>query len=217
LHKITAFGDRLQTHLEDSLDDKGRQYLDILVNASGRLERLIDDLLEYSRVGQPEENPLVEVPLQEFVGTILEDLSELVAKKKADILLSDKMPTLWTHPGRLRRVMTNLIINALKFHKPDETPKVFIGAEESEDQVVIVVRDEGIGFDPKFTDHIFHVFTRLHTCFEYPGTGIGLALCRRIVDRYGGSIVAHGESGEGATFTVTLPKVYPLHNIGGPL
>lgn len=210
LHKITAFGGRLSDHLEGQLDEKGQQYLGILINASSRLERLIDDLLDYSRAGQLEEAAPVEVNLNEFIPLVLEDLSERVLETKADIQIATELPTLWVHPSRLRRVLINLVSNALKFHKPGGVPQVAINSWVDGDSFKISVQDQGIGFDPKFTDHIFHVFTRLHTRFDYPGTGIGLALCRRLVERYGGSIEALGKPGEGTTFTVILPKVFPL-------
>ena len=128
------------------------------------------------------------------------------------------MPTIDADPLQMRQLFQNLIANALKFHKPDEAPLVRVLSEmlpagdpslsdgaRSSRAVRITIEDNGIGFDPKFGEQIFVVFQRLHTKQEYEGTGIGLAVCRKITDRHGGSIMAHSEEGRGATFTITLP------------
>jgi len=128
--------------------------------------------------------------------------------KRRDVLRVGDLPTIDGDEPQLRQLMQNLISNALKFRRPDVVPEVEIAATAGTASVEITVRDNGIGFEPQYSGRIFRVFERLHGRSRYPGTGIGLALCRRIAERHGGTIVADGEPGAGATFTVTLP-VHP--------
>jgi PAS domain S-box-containing protein len=203
LNKILAFGRRLEEVYFNNLDDKGKQYLEVMQTAATRMTQLLDDLLRYTKAGGNQE-PIVIVDLNEVLQEVLQDLEVSVSKDNATITI-DLLPKTQGHPALFRQVFQNLISNALKYKKPNQDPNIQIKGWTSPDSVVITVQDDGIGFDPQYSEKIFTVFTRLHTRFEYPGTGIGLAICRRILDQYGGTITAEGVPNEGALFTLTLP------------
>jgi PAS domain S-box-containing protein len=204
LNKITAFGQRFQSRFGSDLEPKAAEYLDVMVTASGRLDGLINDLLDFSRAGR-DQGSMMEVPLDRVLEEALEDLSESIASAGAEIRVHPGLPAVHGHTHHIRQLFENLISNAIKFRHPERSPVVAIRGTVVGRQIVITVDDNGIGFDPKFNDEIFRIFHRLHSRFEYPGTGVGLALCRRIANRYGGSIVAEGKPGEGSTFRLTLP------------
>jgi light-regulated signal transduction histidine kinase (bacteriophytochrome) len=176
-------------------------------DASERMQQLIDDLLTLSRVtigGVPFEP----VSLNEVTGEVLEDLSMLVHETGAQVDVGD-LPTLDADSAQMRELLQNLISNAIKYRRPDMPPMVTITADGdggSDDFCSFSVRDNGIGFDAKYAERIFLVFERLHGMGEYEGTGIGLAVCRKIVERHGGTITARSTPGEGSTFDVTLPR-----------
>jgi signal transduction histidine kinase len=195
-------------------------------NAAARMRRLIDDLLTFSRVISRTE-PFAPVDLNKVAREVLSDLEVRIEKTGATLHVGE-LPTVEADPLHMRQLLQNLIGNALKFHEPGAKPVVNIsgrivvgGASVTEtallrrqavrDQTAdqpfceLIVKDNGIGFEEKYLDRIFAVFQRLHGRQEYEGTGIGLAVCRRIVDRHGGTITAKSKPGEGATFTVMLP------------
>lgn len=208
LIKITAFGQRLEERYSDKLDEKGKQYLDIMQTAAARMLRLIDDILQYSRVGR-EDSPMEDVDLNKTFADVLSDLEMSIQEAGAQITVGT-LPTVRAHPHRMQQVFQNLISNAIKFRKPDVAPLIQVSSQISKDEATITVTDDGIGFDPKHSEKVFEIFTRLHTRFEYPGTGIGLAMCRRILAHYDGTIIAKGEPDEGTTFTITIPIVVPV-------
>jgi PAS domain S-box-containing protein len=215
LRKIQAFGDRLKTKHGDALGDGGRDYLERMQNAAGRMQTLINDLLTFSRV-TTKAQPFVTVDLAEVASGVVSDLEARVERSGGRVEMGE-MLTIDADPLQMRQLLQNLIGNALKFHKPEEPPLVkvwceraasgvVIGAEpEGGDLCRIHVADNGIGFDEKYLDRIFTVFQRLHGRHAYEGTGVGLAVCRRIAERHGGSITATSEPGRGSTFVVTLP------------
>ena len=203
LIKISAFGQRLEEKYSDNLDDKGKQYLQIMQTASTRMLRLIDDILAYSRVTR-EDSPLTDVKINDVLTEVISDLEVSISEAKAVITVGT-LPTVRAHPIRMRQVFQNLISNAIKFRKPGLDPEISIDSEVKNGVATLVVKDNGIGFEPQHAERIFTIFTRLHTRFEYPGTGIGLALCRRILDQYDGSIMAQGEPDVGSTFTIQIP------------
>jgi signal transduction histidine kinase len=214
LRKIQAFGDRLQERYGSALGDQGRDYLERMQNAAGRMSQLIKDLLDFSRItttGQP----FVRVDLAQVAREVLGDLEILIEKSGGQVELG-ALPTIDADPSQMRQLLQNLVGNGLKFHQAGATPSVAISADAvpqtpnngdtpSADVCQLRVRDNGIGFDEKYLDRIFNVFQRLHGRGEYAGTGIGLAICRKIAERHGGSITANSELGKGATFVVTLP------------
>ena len=216
LRKIQAFGDRLKTKCSDQLGEQGRDYLDRMQNAAQRMQTLIQDLLQLSRITSRAQ-PFQACDLGTIVREVISDL-EVAIEQAGGKLEVGELPSVDADPLQMRQLFQNLIANALKFRRPGETPIVRISSELStatdyslagarpRDKIVRVkVEDNGIGFDQKFADQIFVVFQRLHTKQEYEGTGIGLAVCRKITDRHGGSIVAHSQEGRGATFEVSLP------------
>jgi signal transduction histidine kinase len=209
LRKITAFGDRLKGQCGDALTDKGRDYLERMQNAATRMQSLIEDLLSYSRVttrGQP----FVPVSLAQVTREVLSDLELRIEKTGARVEVGD-LPTLEADPTQMRQLLQNLLANALKFQRPGEAPRIRVeGRMEgnhgtADGRCQIRVQDNGIGFDEKYLDRLFKPFQRLHGQSAYEGTGIGLAICKKIAERHGGSITARSAPGQGTCFLVELP------------
>ena len=216
LRKIRAFGNRLQEKYADALSEQGRDYIERMQNAAQRMQILIDDLLVFSRI-TTKAQPLVPVNLGEVTKEVLSDLEVLIQQTGVCIEVGE-LPTIDADPLQIRQLLQNLIGNALKFHRENESPCVKIYSqivEDRESQLIensgggnlcqITVEDNGIGFDQKYCDRIFQVFQRLHNRSEYEGTGMGLAICRKIAQRHKGSITAESTPGLGAKFIVTLP------------
>ncbi len=203
LRKIQSFGDRLKSKAERLLDEQALDYLARMQNASGRMQKLIQDLLAYSRVSTSVE-PFAPINLNQVVEDVLGDL-EIRLQETGAVIEVAPLPTLDTDPSQMRQLFQNLISNALKFQREGVAPAIKIGSEANGAVCQITVADNGIGFDEKYSERIFGVFERLHGRGEYEGTGIGLAICRKIVQRHGGTIIAQGVPGAGATFIITLP------------
>jgi PAS domain S-box-containing protein len=219
LRKIQAFGDRLRNKCRELLPDNGREYVDRMLSAAGRMRRLIDDLLTFSRV-TTQKRPFVRLDLGRVAREVVSDLEVRIAQSGGTVAIGN-MPAVEADPTQMRQLFQNLIVNAVKFHRPGVPPVVEVAGElvnhapadpDTDEPVPVCrlsVRDNGIGFDEKYRDRIFDVFQRLHGRDEYEGTGVGLAICRKIAERHGGAITAHGRPGEGATFVVTLPVRQP--------
>lgn len=214
LRKIVAFGDRVARRLDDRLDDTSRDYLGRMLDAGRRMQTLIDDLLQWSRI-TTRARPTTPVDLDQLVAATLRDL-ELAIERSGGRVVVGPLGTIEGDAAQLRTVFQNLLDNALKYRKRDVPPTVEVRAEriapakaEQPESLRIEVRDDGIGFDPKYVERIFQMFERLHGRNEYAGTGIGLALCRKIVERHGGTIHARSEPGAGSTFVVTIPTRQP--------
>ncbi len=208
LRKIQAFGDRVKEKCQGEQSAEVRDYLDRMQSASARMRNLINDLLTFSRVIRSSE-PFVAVDLAVVTREVLSDLEVLIEKKGGKVEVGP-LPTLDADPMQMRQLVLNLVGNALKFQPPGGAPLVKISARHltsltGEQLWEIKVEDNGIGFEEKYMDRIFAVFQRLHGRGEYEGTGVGLAVCRRIVDRHHGTITARSQPGKGATFIVTLP------------
>lgn len=215
LRKIQAFGDRLRTVQGPKFDDQGRDYLDRMHNAAGRMHTLINDLLTFSRV-TTKAQPFEPTDLNQVVSGVISDLEARIDESGGEVKVSE-LPVVEADEMQMRQLFQNLIANALKFSKKDTAPQVTIsaetaasdaegeGAESGSGFVEISVKDNGIGFDEKYLDRIFTPFQRLHGRNEYEGTGIGLAVCRKIVERHGGALSARSKPGHGATFIVSLP------------
>jgi PAS domain S-box-containing protein len=210
LRKIQAFGDRLKTRCGDVLSVEGLDYLQRMQNAAGRMQTLINDLLSYSRVAT-NARAFAPVDLAEVARYVVSDLESRIDQVGATVSV-EPLPVISGDRLQLSQLLQNLIGNALKFHKPGVPPHVnvrsTIGPDPNGapgDVCRITVEDNGIGFDDKYTDRIFQLFQRLHGRNEYEGTGIGLAICRKIVRRHGGVITAHSTPGVGSRFIVTLP------------
>jgi signal transduction histidine kinase len=217
LRKIRAFGDRLQTNYAQLLDEKGADYINRMKNAAERMSNLINDLLEFSRIstrGKPFKN----VPLQQLIESTLGDIEISIEESGATITL-DKLPEINADASQMHHLFLNLISNAIKFRKNDVKPIIEIQYNQEttsqEQWHVITVKDNGIGFEQEFSDKIFVPFQRLHARTEYKGTGIGLAICRRIVERHGGKISATSVLGEGTNFKIEIPFNNTLIDLSG--
>jgi light-regulated signal transduction histidine kinase (bacteriophytochrome) len=207
LRTISAYAQLLTNKYRGLLDADADQFLAFLLSASARMSRLVTDLLDYARLTTEEDRPS-SVALDEDLEAALTHLDQAITESGASVT-HDPLPTLQVDRGQMVRLFQNLVGNAIKYRKPDQPPKVHISAEQREVEWVISVRDNGIGFDPKYASSIFDPFKRLHTAEEYPGTGVGLAICRRIVKAQRGRIWAESQPGEGATFCFTLPVDSP--------
>jgi light-regulated signal transduction histidine kinase (bacteriophytochrome) len=207
LRKIQAFGDRLRSKYGDALSPEGRDYLERMQAAAQRMHVLINDLLAFSRIASKGQ-PFVPVDLDRIAHEVLSDLEVRVQENGGRVEVGD-LPEIEADPMQMRQLLQNLIGNAFKFHRPGEPPVVRVEGRVSADErprVTLEVSDNGIGFDSKYLDRIFTPFQRLHGRSEYEGTGMGLAVCRRIAERHGGTITATSVPGEGSTFTVELPR-----------
>jgi len=203
LRKVQAFGDRLKSLCEERLDERGRDYIQRMQNSAERMQALINGLLTFSRVSTRAQ-PFVPVDLADVAREVVSDLEVHIEQVGGSVELKT-LPTINADPMQMRQLFQNLIDNGLKFNKKGEPPIIKVHGVLRNGRCQIFVKDNGIGFDEKYLDRIFTVFQRLHGRTEYEGTGVGLAVCRKIVDRHGGSITAKSAPGQGATFIVTLP------------
>jgi PAS domain S-box-containing protein len=205
LRKIQTFSERLGTTYSEALGTEGRDYLERMNKAAARMRKLIDDLLSYSRVSSKAQT-FVQVNLTDTVRGVLGDLETTIEQAGATVSFGE-LPAVEAAPPLMRQLFQNLLSNALKFRQEGIAPAISIhGTVEAETrQVQLRVEDNGIGFEEKYLDRIFKVFQRLHGRSQYEGTGIGLAVCRKIAERHGGSISARSTPGQGSTFIVTLP------------
>jgi signal transduction histidine kinase len=216
LRKIEAFGDRLKSRSEESLDEQGQDYLERMLTSASRMRRLINDLLTFSRVatkGQPAES----VSLKSIASEVASDLEGRVEQGGGRIEIGE-LPTIEADPLQVRQLLQNLIGNGLKFQRPGVPPIVQVEAQILQNGggpaiCELTVADNGIGFDEIYLDRIFNVFQRLHGRNEYEGTGMGLAICRKIAERHGGSITAKSEPNAGAKFIVSLPVTAPKKEV----
>ncbi len=204
LRKILTFGDRLNTAAAHALDGDARLYLERMLSASARMRTLISDLLTYSQAATSVE-PFVSTDLGSIARDVIVDLETSITDAGARIEVGE-LPVLEADPLQMRQLLQNLLGNALKYRHKDRIPTIRLsGARVNSQYHAITVADNGIGFNDQHAEKIFKMFERLHGRTEYAGSGIGLAICRKIVERHGGMIGATGIAGEGATFTVTPP------------
>ena len=204
LRKVISFGNMLRQKSGESLGQSGNDYLNRMLNATERMQSLLGGLLDYSRVTTAAE-PFKEVDLSDLIGEVLSDLEVRIVKTGGEVHVED-LPVISADHTQMRQLFQNLIGNALKFHKPGEKPIVQVRSISNTDSgCQIVVEDNGIGFEEKYLDRIFAAFQRLHGRSEYEGTGMGLAICKKIVERHGWSITAKSTPGEGSLFVIDLP------------
>ncbi len=212
LRKIEAFSDRLIRKYGKTLPEDGQMFIDRMQNAAGRMRQLITALLSYSRIST-KTHEFDQVDLEAALKDVMSDLSVRIEEVKGEIKHTP-LPSIEADPTQVRQLFQNLLSNALKFHKPGVAPLISISAvvqpspmpiDHPTGQIVLTIQDNGIGFDNAYKDQIFKIFQRLHGRLEYDGTGIGLATCRKIVDRHGGTIDADGTPGVGTKFTIVLP------------
>ncbi len=216
LRKIQAFGDRLKVKCNAAQLGGAVDYLERMQNASARMQQLINDLLAFSRVFQSGE-PFVSVDLGLVAREVLGDLEVRIEQTRARIEI-EPLPTVDADPTQMRQLIQNLLSNALKFQPANQVPEIKVSARQfavgenfapeipaGTQYCEFVVQDNGIGFEAVYAEKIFAVFQRLHGRTEYEGTGVGLAVCRRITDRHSGTIAVRSTPGQGTAFTVTLP------------
>ncbi|MFQ5717766.1 MAG: ATP-binding protein, partial [Nitrospinales bacterium] len=208
LRKFTAFSQRLQAKYADSLGGEGKLYLERMQKATERMQRLINNLLLYSRI-TTRAKPFHPTKLERVVAEVLTDLEPRLAETGGRVEAAG-LPAVDCDKFQIRQLFQNLIVNALKFHKKGVPPVVTLKSRRLDGGLwEIRVKDNGIGFDEKYAERIFKPFERLHGQSEFEGSGIGLAICRKIVARHRGSIAATGALQQGATFIVTLPEKHP--------
>lgn len=212
LRKIQTFSERLQEVYAEQLDERGVSYIERVVSSAIRMRQLIEDLLSFSRV-TTDAKPMIPTNLNEIARGVINDLEITISEAGADIVVKP-LPTIDADPVQMRQVFQNFISNSIKFRQEDRPLVVEISetgmktdsiGDYMNGKCAITIRDNGIGFDAKYADQIFGVFERLHGRTEFPGTGIGLATCKKVIERHGGSIGAQGTPGVGAIFTLTLP------------
>jgi PAS domain S-box-containing protein len=205
LRKIQTFSERLRVAYAEALGPEGRDHLERLNNAAARMRKLIDDLLSYSRIASKAHTFLL-VDLTDTARGVLGDLETAIEESGATVTVG-QLPSIEASPMQMRQLFQNLLSNALKFRRDGVAPVISLHATVDPESRLCELRveDNGIGFDEKYLDRIFNVFQRLHGRGKYEGTGIGLAICRKIAERHGGSIQARSTPGQGSTFIVTLP------------
>ncbi|RPI77907.1 MAG: PAS domain S-box protein, partial [Chloroflexi bacterium] len=203
LRKIEMFGSMLE-HSASQLDERERDYLKRMVNAAGRMRQMVDGLLFLSRV-TTNSRPFVPVDIGKILSEVLSDLEMQLQQTGGRVEASD-LPVIQADPLQIRQLLQNLIGNALKYHRPEVPPQVKITCHMIPPNAVqIFLEDNGIGFDESQTERIFQPFQRLVGKSEYEGSGIGLAICRKIVERHSGTITAHSIAEQSSTFIITLP------------
>lgn len=203
LRAITGFCDMYLTDYGQDVPPAGRQLLDRVVNGAARMDRLIEDLLKFCRYSR---QPLLKGPVQLDViaGQVIEDLQLMEAGRVIDVRVGT-LPQVNGDTSLLQQVLTNLLSNAFKFTRQRNPAIIEVGCDEVDGEAVLFVRDNGAGFDMRYVGKLFGVFQRLHSASEFEGTGVGLSIVQRIVEKHGGRIWAQSEPGQGATFSFTLP------------
>jgi signal transduction histidine kinase len=202
LRSLNMFADLLAQEYHNKLSDEADQYIKYIIDGATRMQALIQDLLLYCRAGKNEQT-WISIDLKEIVQQVIQDLHETIEKNNAIITIKN-LPIVQVNPTEINQLFQNLISNGLKFCSQAQ-PEIVINTKLVEQQWLISVQDNGIGIESQYFKEIFQVFQRLHTQEQYPGTGIGLAICQKIVQRYGGKIWVESELGKGSTFYFTLP------------
>ena len=201
LRMITSYLQLLQRKYQGNLDDTADKYINFSIDGAARMQNLIIDFLEYSRVSTVDDEP-ESIDCEFILNKVLSDIKAVIKENKATIS-HDTLPEVMVDSNQLGQVFQNLILNGIKFCSED-APKIHIAADRKANELVFSVQDNGIGIDPQYSERIFEIFKRLHKRVEYSGTGIGLAICKKIVERHGGCIWVESELGKGSTFYFTL-------------
>jgi chemotaxis family two-component system sensor kinase Cph1 len=202
LRTITRFVQLLEKRYQGKLDQDADEFIGFIVSGTKRMQQIINDLLAYSRVDTRREPPNI-MKIEDAIQRAMQNIN-YVLEESGGTVIYDEMPSIIADETQMTQLFQNIIGNALKFHG-EEAPRVEISAARKEDDWIFSVRDNGIGIDPQYKDRIFEIFQRLHTCEEYPGTGIGLAIAKKIVERHQGRIWVESLPGKGSTFNFTLP------------
>jgi len=203
LRMVASYTQLLARRYTGKLDQDADEFIGFAVDGARRMQELINDLLTYSRVGT-QALDLQPVGSNQLADEVVRDLAAAIQDSHARVTRDD-LPVVRGDPTQLRQLFQNLIANGIKFHRPDEAPRVHISATRGPGAWTFSVIDNGIGIEPQYLERIFALFQRLHTRADYPGTGIGLAICKKIVERHGGQIRVDSAPGHGTTFRFTLP------------
>ena len=192
----------MEKRYKDSLDSDADDFIEYIVDNAKRMKYLIDDLLEYSRVSS-QAKEFENIDLEKVLENVLSNLSILIVENNVNVT-HDSLPTVFADKNQMVQVFENLITNAIKF-RGKEPPKIDISAQKGNKEWIFTVKDNGIGINPKHQKQIFEVFKRLHTRKEYPGTGIGLSIAQKIIERHNGRIWVESKPEKGSTFYFTIP------------
>jgi light-regulated signal transduction histidine kinase (bacteriophytochrome) len=204
LRAISGFSGILLDEYTGALDAEGRRLLNVIIDNTRRMGQLIDDLLSFSRLGRSEIN-LSSIDMAALARDVFDEIVTGEMREKITCLIGT-LPEAKGDASLLRQVWVNLLSNAVKFTAPKGAGLIEVGATPGEDEDLFYVKDTGVGFDMQYAHKLFGIFQRLHSTSEFEGTGIGLSIVQRIVDRHGGRVWAEGRQGEGATFCFSLPK-----------
>ena len=202
LRMVSGYLQLIERRYRDKLDSEAKEFIGFAVDGAMRMSRLITDLLDYSRINTRGKQP-EPVNMEIVLKRAVENLQEAIRDSNATIT-HEELPTVQGDATQLVQLLQNLVGNAIKFRAADRPVRVYIGARKLDDEWVFSVKDEGIGIEPRYAEKIFLIFQRLHSRAEYPGTGIGLAICKKIVERHGGRIWVESQSGQGSTFFFTI-------------
>lgn len=202
LRMISTFTALLKIQFTDKMDDKAREYMDIILDGSKRMSALINDLLNYSRIID-NRSAFIVVDPNRILQEVIKDLSTAILESRAVINIGE-LPLMKAHPIQIKQLFQNLIANAIKF-RGEECPVVLISAEKNGKNIIFSIKDNGIGISSVYFQKIFTIFQRLHDREAYPGTGIGLSICKKIVEHHGGKIWVESEEGKGSTFFFSMP------------
>ncbi|MCB0566881.1 MAG: PAS domain-containing protein [Phaeodactylibacter sp.] len=205
IRTVNSFSQLLQKKYHGQLDEDADIFLNFITSSASNMNTLIEDLLEYSRFNNSE-HQTEEIPVEQLLQAVTNDLNGLIVERQAAIHICTPLPTIRGNWTKISQVFQNLISNAIKFRKDGELPLVDIYSFEDEKKWAFAIKDNGIGINPEYQQHIFLLFRRLHSRRFYPGSGIGLSLCKRVVEQHGGKIWVESQPGQGATFYFTLPK-----------
>ena len=207
LRVMSNYSQLLEKRYKGKLDNDADDFIGFIVDAARRMQKLISDILEYSRVGR-KESPVTEVDSNKLVDKVIKNLSETIKSAGATVTHGN-LPVINVPESSFAQLFQNLIGNALKFHGKEPT-KIIVSAEKQDTKWKFGVHDNGIGIEPQYKDRIFQIFQRLHSLHEYPGTGIGLAICKKIVENHGGRIWMESQAGKGSTFYFTVPILFNI-------
>ena len=204
IRSISVYGEMLSQRYGDRLDARGLQYLKFMTTGAQHMEMLVKDLLAYTQTSEALSEPgavEAEIALEQALVHVAEAI-----RQSGAVISQDALPAVRMHEIELQQLFQNIIGNAIKYRKENDAPRIHVSARLAEGRWLFSIRDNGIGIAPAYKDTIFGIFKRLHTDAKYSGTGIGLAICQKIVERNGGRIWVESELGHGATFLFTLPR-----------
>jgi light-regulated signal transduction histidine kinase (bacteriophytochrome) len=203
LRMISSYTQLLERKYKDKLDQDANDYIRFAVDGAVRMQKLLNDLLEFSRIGSRGKE-FEQVETSTILGQVISNIHLLIAENTC-LITNDDLPTVKADESQIIRVFQNLIENAVKFKKKTELPKIHISCTEQNNMYQFSVTDNGIGMEMQYHDRVFTIFQRLHSAKDYPGTGIGLSICKRIIERHGGAIWFESIANEGTTFYFTIP------------